>query len=303
MLSLPSFANKATFRPAMLATVILIHVLALASPLTFTWPAFITFVILVFATGCLGITLCYHRLLSHKSFKTHRWVQCFLMLCGALSMEGDPAWWVATHRLHHKASDQADDPHSPTVSFLWAHVLWLMFEDKRVEDKGFVDRYAPEFTNDKWAQFLAKNFLPVNLGFILLLSALGYYFGGSKLGLSMFIWAGALRVVWVWHITWFVNSVTHIYGYRNYETKDRSKNIWWVALLAFGEGWHNNHHANPSAAKSGHKWWEFDLTYCVIKFLHITGLAWQLHPVVLVNPDKQNVANKPPLQVKPVGSA
>jgi fatty-acid desaturase len=281
MMSLPGFATRSSFRVPMFVTIVFIHLLALAAPFTFTWTGFISFWILVFATGCLGITLCYHRLLSHKSFKTHRWVKYFLMLCGTLSMEGDPTWWVCTHRLHHKESDQPGDPHSPSVGFAWAHVLWLIFDDKRLTNPKIMNQYAPELASDPWAKFLAKNFLSVNLVFIGLLTVAGYYFGGSRLAWSMFAWAGALRVVWVWHITWFVNSVTHIYGYRNYETKDTSKNIWWVALLTFGEGWHNNHHANPSAAKSGHKWWEFDLTYCVIKLLKWTGMAWQIHPVVL----------------------
>ncbi|MCE3234759.1 MAG: Fatty acid desaturase, partial [Vampirovibrio sp.] len=197
-----------------------------------------------------------------------------------LSLEGDPSWWVATHRLHHMESDQEMDPHSPRVSFAWAHTLWLLFDDGRADDPKIMDRFIPDLVNDPWAKFLAKFFLPINLGFIALLFGLGYWFGDLKTAISMAVWGGFLRIVWVWHITWFVNSVTHIWGYRNYETKDDSRNIWWVALLSFGEGWHNNHHANPSAAKSGHKWWEFDLTYGIIKLMQMTGLAWQLHPVV-----------------------
>lgn len=277
---LPQRARNAQFRVPMLVALVLVHGLALAAPFTFTWPGFIAFAIMVLVTGCLGITLCYHRLLSHRSFKTHKLVKYFLMLCGTLSLEGDPAWWVATHRLHHRESDQEMDPHSPRVSFAWAHMLWLLYDDGRASDPKVLKQFIPDLVDDPWAKFLEKNFLQVNLGFLAVLLVLGYALGGWHTAISMAIWGGFFRIVWVWHITWFVNSVTHIFGYRNYETKDDSRNIWWVALLAFGEGWHNNHHANPSAAKSGHRWWEFDLTYGIIKLMQMTGLAWQLHPVV-----------------------
>ncbi len=251
---------------------------------------------MMLATGCLGITLCYHRLLSHRSFKTHKIVKYFLMLCGTLSLEGDPAWWVATHRLHHRESDQPLDPHSPRVSFLWAHTLWLLYDDPRLRDAETMDRFIPDLVNDPWAKFLAKFFLPVNLGFIALLFVIGYWMEGMQTAISMTIWGGFFRIFWVWHITWFVNSVTHIWGYRNYETKDDSRNIWWVALLSFGEGWHNNHHATPSAAKSGHKWWEFDLTYGIIKLMQWTGLAWKIHPVV-IQPEQPAAVTPLPVKV------
>lgn len=268
----------------MLIAITVIHALALAAPFTFSWPGLITFVVMSFATGCLGITLCYHRLLSHRSFKTHKIIKYFLMLCGTLSLEGDPAWWAATHRIHHMESDQENDPHSPKVSFAWGHVLWLLYDDGRAADPKVLNRFIPDLADDPWAKFLAKNFGWVNLAFLGVLIALGYWMGGVKTALSMAVWGGFLRIVYVWHITWFVNSVTHMFGYRNYETRDDSRNLWWVALLSFGEGWHNNHHANPSAAKSGHRWWEFDLTYGIIKVMELTGLAWKLHPVVAGTP-------------------
>lgn len=280
MTLLPQRAEKAKIRVPMLVALVVVHGLALAAPFTFTWEGFITFVVMVHVTGCLGITLCYHRLLSHRSFKTHKIVKYFLMLCGTLSLEGDPAWWVANHRLHHKEADLEMDPHSPRVSVAWAHMLWLLFDDGRPSDPAMMKRFIPDLTNDPMAKFLEKFFLPINLGFVALLFGLGYWMGGLKTGISMMIWGGFFRIAWVWHITWFVNSVTHVWGYRNYETRDDSLNLWWVALLAFGEGWHNNHHAQPSAAKSGHRWWEFDLTYGIIKGMQLTGLAWQLHPVV-----------------------
>lgn len=280
MTLLPKRVENQPIRMPMLIALVLVHTLALAAPFTFTWQGFSVFVVMMFATGCLGITLCYHRLLSHRSFKTHKLVKYFLMLCGTLSLEGDPSWWVATHRLHHMESDQEMDSHSPRVSFAWAHVLWLLYDDERSQDPAVQARFIPDLVNDPWAQFLARFFLPINLGFLALLYGVGFWMGGFKMATSMIIWGGFFRIAWVWHITWFVNSVTHVMGYRNYETRDDSRNIWWVALLSFGEGWHNNHHANPSAAKSGHRWWEFDLTYGIIKLMQVTGLAWKIHPVV-----------------------
>lgn len=265
-----------------LFALVTVHLLALAAPFTFSWEGLIVFVVMSFATGCLGITLCYHRLLTHRSFKTFKPVKYFLMLCGTLAFEGDPTWWVATHRLHHRESDQPKDPHSPVQDgFFWAHMGWLAFDDVRMlETRGERHRYTPDLDNDPWARFLAKFFVPVNVLFLAGLFGLGYALGGIEKGISLFIWGGALRIAYVWHITWLINSATHMYGYRNYETKDDSRNCWWIALLSFGEGWHNNHHAMPSAAPAGHKWWEFDLTYAIIKLMKFTGLAWKIQPVI-----------------------
>jgi fatty-acid desaturase len=281
---LPKRATAANFKVSFLAALIIVHGLALAAPFTFSWPGFVAFLILYFMTGCLGVTLCYHRLLSHRSFKTHKLIRGFLMLCGTLSFEGAPAWWVATHRLHHRESDQEMDPHSPKVSFAWGHVLWLLYDDPRLKDMKILNRFIPDLVNDPWARFLGTFFLPINLGVIALLFGIGYWMEGMQTAISMAVWGGFLRIAAVWHITWLVNSATHVWGYRNYETRDDSRNIWWVALLTFGEGWHNNHHALPSAAKSGHRWWEFDLTYGIIKVLQMTGLAWKLQPVISPSP-------------------
>lgn len=280
MALLPQHATAKQFRPPMLIAMIVVHGLALLAPFYFTWPGFISFAVMAFVTGCLGITLCYHRLLSHRSFKTIKPIKYFLMLCGTLSLEGDPTWWVATHRLHHRESDQPMDPHSPRVSFLWAHMLWLLYDDPRLRVQKTLERYVPDLVSDPWAKFLARFFLPINLGFITLLFGMGYALEGMHTAISMAVWGGFFRIMYVWHITWFVNSVTHIWGYRNYETRDDSRNIWWVALLAFGEGWHNNHHAQPSAARAGHRWWEFDVTYGIIKLLQVTRLAWKVQPIV-----------------------
>lgn len=280
---LPQRATRDQFNIPMMVALVIVHVGALFAPFTFTWAGLAAFMVLWIATGCLGTTLCYHRLLSHRSFKTHKLVKYFLMFCGTLALEGDPTWWVATHRLHHRESDQEMDPHSPKVSFAWGHVLWLLFPDERHMNPEAMARFAPDLVNDPWAKFLARFFIPINLAVPVLLFAIGYGFADLKTAISMAVWGGFFRVAWVWHMTWSVNSFTHMYGYRNYETRDDSRNTWWVALLTYGEGWHNNHHANPSAVRAGHRWWEIDLTYGVIKLMQWTGLAWQLQPVVTGN--------------------
>lgn len=295
---LPQRATASQFQYPMLIALVLVHGLALLAPFTFSWPGLITFVVMAFATGCLGITLCYHRLLSHRSFKTHKLVKFFLMLCGTLSLQGSPIWWSATHRVHHRESDQEMDPHSPTVSFAWAHTLWLLFKDPRLQDPSILNRYMPDLVDDPGSKFLDKFFLPINLAFLALLYAGGFYFGGPKLALSILIWGGAVRIAYVWHITWFVNSVTHMFGYCNYKTRDDSRNLWWVALLAYGEGWHNNHHANPSAARTGHRWWEFDLTYGIMRLMEITGLAWKLQPLIIREAEVQPLATPAQLGAK-----
>jgi fatty-acid desaturase len=281
---LHSRATAQTFQPAMLAVMVVIHLVAIAAIFTFSWQGLIAFFIMSFVTGCFGITLCYHRLLSHKSYKAHPAIRNFLMLCGVLALQGDPSWWTATHRLHHREADQDLDPHSPSVSFAWSHMLWLFFTNPRLEKEDCKHKLIPDLINDPWARFLEKAFLPINLLFLLALYGLGYAMGGVKMGLSLLAWGGFLRIVWVWHTTWFVNSVTHIFGYQNYKVRDDSLNLWWVALLTFGEGWHNNHHAYPASARSGHRWWEVDITYGLITLLKWTGLATRIVPLPAKKP-------------------
>jgi len=272
-------ATAKTFRPATFAVIIAIHVLALSAIFTYSWQGLVAFLVMGFATGCLGITLCYHRMLSHKSFKAHPWVKNFLMLCGVLTLEGDPNWWVANHRLHHKEADRDLDPHSPLVSLPWSHMLWLFFANPKLEKDCIKSKLIPDLVNDPVAKFFEKAFLPINLAFPVLLYGLGYLIGGPKIALSLLCWGGFFRIVWVWHITWCVNSVTHIWGYTNYKVRDESLNLWWVGILAFGEGWHNNHHAFPATARNGHKWWEFDPTYGIIALLKTVGLASDIVPL------------------------
>ena len=241
------------------------HVGCLLAPFTFTWNAFFVFLALYWVTGQLGICLCFHRLLTHRSFKTPKWVEYFLTVLGCLSAQRSPIYWVARHRLHHAKSDTEEDPHTPKQGFLWAHMIWPM-ADHRVEDENeFYSKHAPDLANDAGHRWIQKTheIWPVLLAGILFLVG----------GLPFLVWGVFVRTTAVYHTTWLVNSATHTWGYRSYDTKDDSRNNWWVALLTFGEGWHNNHHAFQSSARHGLRWWELDTTYITIQVMKFFGLA------------------------------
>jgi sn-2 palmitoyl-lipid 9-desaturase len=253
-----------------------VHILALAAPFFFTWKAVGLLFLLGWITGGLGVCLGYHRLLTHGSFKTFPWMRRLLALLGTLAGEGPPITWIAVHRKHHQHSDAKGDPHSPQDGGWWSHMLWLFPRPRDPDWRQMRDRYGKDLLKDPFMRFLDKTFLPWHfvLGGILL--AFGWCFWDLYTGISFVIWGSFLRLVWVMHVTWCVNSASHMWGYRNYETKDQSRNLWWVGLLAYGEGWHNNHHAFPGRARHGHRWWEIDLTYAVICLLERCGLAWQV---------------------------
>eukprot|EP01018_Ginkgo_biloba_P018111 Gb_14279 [translate_table: standard] len=248
------------------------HALCLLAPFTFTWKAFGVFVGLYIVTGLLGITLSYHRNLSHRSFKLPKWLEYVFAYCGAQAMQGDPLDWVSTHRYHHQYCDSAKDPHSPYEGFWYSHMSW-MFDEKTVVDRIGTRNNVADLEKQPFYRFLRSTYIvhPIALG--MLLYALG--------GLPFLIWGmvrkenvyKAVRIVWVYHITWLVNSAAHVWGYQAWNTGDLSRNNWWVAALAFGEGWHNNHHAFEYSARHGLEWWQFDVTWYVIKILEAVGLA------------------------------
>lgn len=251
-----------------LGWMVAMHAGALAAPFFFTWQALGAAVFLWWLTGSIGVCLGYHRYLAHKSMKLAWPARFFAMLCGTLSGEGSPLFWAATHRLHHQRSDQPGDPHSPNDGPFWSHILWL-FGLRTVKEKELLlNRYAPDLVKDPLMQFFEKTY-----GLWLIGSAVTLYAIG---GLPMLLWAQCLRMVVCYHATWCVNSATHIWGYRNYESRDLSRNLWWVAIIAWGEGWHNNHHAHPHTARAGHKWWEFDMTWWVISAWRACGLAYDV---------------------------
>lgn len=243
---------------------IVIHVGALFAllPGNFSWAAVGLALFLHWLTGGVGITLGWHRLVSHRSFQTPKWVEYVLVFCGTLSCQMGPIEWVGMHRHHHVYSDQELDQHNSGLGFWWSHMGWMLHE---VPAKEGIDRFTKDIANDPFYQFCGKYFLPIQfaLGGLLFLAG----------GWSFVVWGIFLRLVLVYHCTWFVNSATHKFGYRSHDSGDRSTNCWWVALLTYGEGWHNNHHAFPHSARHGLKWWEIDTTWMMVRCLETVGLA------------------------------
>jgi fatty-acid desaturase len=256
-----------------------VHAGAVAAfvPSLFSWSGLAICLGLHWLTCSIGICLGYHRYLSHKSLKLRTPAEFFVLACGCLSGEGSPLTWAATHRLHHQKSDHEGDPHSPVKDpAWWSHMLWLFPKRTTEATRVLMRRYCPELINRPLVNFFERTFPLWLWGSGLTLLTAGWLLGGWQLGLSWLVWGMCVRMVAAYHSTWFVNSATHLWGYRNYDTRDASRNLWWVAILAYGEGWHNNHHAHPSVAPAGHKWWEVDVTWWSIRLLKAVGLAWDV---------------------------
>lgn len=242
------------------------HTIALLAPLFFSWSALAVAIGLHWLCGSVGICLGYHRLLSHRSLQVPRWLARVAATVGALALQGGPILWVAAHRRHHAhAEDGERDPHSSARGFWWSHMLWLFYKRPEFFDPQLYRRYARDLDRDPYYRWLDGNLLVLQVLLGLFLLGLG--------GWSFVVYGVFVRTVALWHSTWFVNSATHYWGYRNFDAKDESRNLWWVALLAYGEGWHNNHHSNPRVAKAGLRWWEIDPTWWAIRLLEILGLA------------------------------
>ncbi|MCC6795550.1 MAG: fatty acid desaturase [Candidatus Hydrogenedentes bacterium] len=273
MAQFPAWVNAARLKFPTIVVISIIHALALLAPFTFSWSGFFLCLVLVWVTGGLGITLCYHRLLTHRSYRTFKPIEYLLTLFGCLALQGGPITWVATHRLHHKESDEDPDPHTPQHTFWWSHIVWNFFRDPQLDCYDKIRRFAKDLDKDRVLRFYERYFFFIYLALAIALYGIGQLIGGWKLGVSLVIWGCCVRTVLVWHFTWLVNSATHMWGYTNYKTTDNSKNTWWVALLTFGEGWHNNHHADQRSAAHGHRWWEIDQTYITIKMMQWVGLA------------------------------
>jgi stearoyl-CoA desaturase (delta-9 desaturase) len=243
-----------------------IHALALLAPWFFSWPALGVTIFLHWLFGSVGICLGYHRLLSHRSFQVPRWLEYAIALIGALALQGGPIFWVAGHRLHHAHTEDIEqDPYSAKRGFWWSHMLWIFYPRPEFFDYDKYQKIAPDLTRQGFYRWLNRYFLLLQIPLGLLLYALG--------GWSFVIYGMFLRAVLLWHSTWFINSVTHMWGYRTFDTNDNSRNLWWAAILTYGEGWHNNHHAYPNVAKAGWSWWEYDPTWWAIWLLRRLGLA------------------------------
>lgn len=241
------------------------HLGAVAALFTFSWPVFAVAIFLFWMCTSLGISMGYHRLHTHRSYQVPLGLEYFFAVCGALTLEGGPIFWVATHRIHHQKSDQPGDPHSPRDGGWWAHMGWLLVGPSKHSDTPLMSKYAPDLAKDRFYVWLNNyHWVPmILLGFLLFAAG----------GLRFVLWGIFLRVVVGLHSTWLVNSATHMWGSRRFATPDDSRNNWLIALISSGEGWHNNHHAHPTSARHGLAWYEFDLSWIQIKVLKLIGIA------------------------------
>ncbi|MCB9957224.1 MAG: acyl-CoA desaturase [Rhodospirillaceae bacterium] len=280
---IPPFATPGR---AFLVTAILgYHLVALLAvvPYFFSW-AGVGLAVAGYAVALLGINIGYHRLLAHKGIACSKRVEHGLAVLGVLAAQFGPAYWVAIHRRHHHHVDDESDPHSPRTGMLWAHMGWLLAASDNTDPEAITRRYAKDLLRDPfyvrleanggWIWIVVASWVAVfAAGAVAALIAGGTAADAVQLGLSLAVWGIAVRTVWVWHVTWSVNSVSHVWGYRSHDTPDDSRNNPIVGILAFGEGWHNNHHAAPRSARHGRRWWELDLTWLAIKALAWIGLV------------------------------
>ena len=270
------------------------HLIALLAflPWFFSWTGVILAIVGDYVFGVLGINLCYHRLLAHRGFRCPKWFEHTLAILGFCCLQDTPARWVAVHRCHHQHADEQPDPHSPLVNFFWGHMGWILVENRELNRRVIYERDARDLLRERFYRNLERNFWQ---SWIILVSWAVFFLcgclselllGGTPMeavqfGASLLIWGVFVRTVIVWHQTWAVNSITHLWGYRNYPTDEGSRNNFFVGIMSNGEGWHNNHHADPRSAKHGHRWWELDTTFLTIRILVMLGLA---RDVVMPNP-------------------
>jgi sn-1 stearoyl-lipid 9-desaturase len=259
------------------------HIGAVVALFFFTWKALAVAIFLWWVSGSLGIGMGYHRLLTHRGYKTPKWMEYFLTVCGTLALEGGPMAWVGTHRVHHQNTDKEGDPHSPNDGGLWAHMGWIMTGKAMHNSVSELLPYMPDLRRDKFHVWITKwHWVPLTvLGVVLLATG----------GLPFLLWGIFMRTTLGLHATWLVNSATHMWGSRRFLTTDTSTNNWWVALLTFGEGWHNNHHAVPQSARHGLRWYELDMNWYGINALQMVGLAWDVKLTkIKPNPEPQSLA-------------
>lgn len=262
------------------------HLLAIAAFFFFRWSSLLVFAVTWVLAQNVGIGMSYHRQLTHRGYTTPRWLEYAMAVCATLALEGGPLFWVAVHRLHHQVTDKPGDPHSPRDGAWWSHMGWMLWGSLHNHDP-LLTRYTPDLHNRQFYLWLSRlHWVP--------LTAIGVglaWFGGAAghRGLSWVLWGIFLRVTLGWHTTWLVNSATHMWGSRRFDTRDDSRNNWWVALLSGGEGWHNNHHAHPVSARHGMAWYEVDVNYWGIRLLGLLGLAKRIK---ILDPESRPGSNQ-----------
>jgi fatty-acid desaturase len=287
VVKLPAGVVRDRVRWSYLITLAAVHLGALLAfaPWFFSWTGVVVALVGVQFFG-MGINVGYHRLLAHGSFRCKKWVERALVHLAICCLEDTPIKWVCTHRRHHQHSDKEDDPHSPKVSVFWSHVGWLFLQNPNTHSLDAYSKYARDLVEDPFYRGLERRFrwLWIYVAhaalFMIVGAVVGAFLGGAagalQMSMSLLVWGVFVRTVAVWHITWSVNSLSHVWGYRSYQTRDDSTNNWFVALVSVGEGWHNNHHHAPTSASNHHRWWEVDVSYMEIRLLQALGLAWDV---------------------------
>ncbi|XP_022955954.1 palmitoyl-monogalactosyldiacylglycerol delta-7 desaturase, chloroplastic-like [Cucurbita moschata] len=266
--------------------IFIVHILCIFAPSQFTWNAFWVAIALYVITGLFGISISYHRNLSHRSFNLPKWLEYLFAYCGVHAFQGDPIDWVSTHRCHHQYADTEGDPHSPTQGFWFSYITWLFDSitlTKKVCPEYFIDhkdkkrsvftlvlKYGrPDNVGDLEKQTFYRFIHDTYVLHLIALAILLYVVGGTP----FLVWGMGVRIVMSLHSTFMVNSICHSWGKQQWQTKDLTRNNWWLSLISFGEAWHNNHHAFEYSARVGIEWWQLDLGWYVIWFLQAIGVA------------------------------
>jgi stearoyl-CoA desaturase (delta-9 desaturase) len=237
----------------------------------------------------IGVTVGFHRLLTHRAFQTYPAIERIFAILGSLSVQGSVLDWVADHRKHHAHTDEEGDPHSPHVGHghglkgLWyAHAGWLMDTQGQADWK----KYAPDLYEDPKMKNIGRRFPAIVVASLLIPTVAGFVLHGFTAAgaLEGYVWGGLVRIFLVHHVTWSINSICHVFGSRRFDVEDKSTNVWWLAPFSLGESWHHNHHAFPRSAYAGLRWWELDIAGMLITVMRRTGLAWN---VVTITPERQ----------------
>ncbi|NUP88992.1 MAG: fatty acid desaturase [Candidatus Sumerlaeia bacterium] len=256
--------------------IVLFHIAAAVALLHFTWTAFFVFLGLSFLTAQIGISLGFHRLLCHRSFQAHRFMVRAFATLGTLALQAGPITWVTIHRLHHQRADHDGDPHSPNDGRSWAYVIWTMFKQQEVFDEETRQRAARDLCADPVMVFLERHRMALNAAVALALFGIGAALGGMPMAISLFLWGFCVRILYGWHLAFFANMATHIWGYRNFQTPDNSRNLGWLFPFLWGDGLHNNHHADPRSASYACRRFELDALHWVLLGMQRMGLIWGL---------------------------
>lgn len=260
------------------------HLATIPAFFYFSWTNVLLAVGMYWLAGSWGVGLGYHRMLTHRGFKTPRWLEYVLATLGTLALQSGPIKWVATHRIHHAFTDQPGDPHSPRDGIFWSHVGWIFKGVSQEHDPAVLQRYVPDLLKQPYYVLLQRFYVVP----IIIVAAIFLAIGG----LPMMLWGAFASVTFGWHFTWLVNSATHLWGSKRFETTDDATNNMLVGILAWGEGWHNNHHANPVSARHGLAWYEIDVNWMQIRLLEMLGLATNVKAISLKEEKVQQTLRK-----------